>query len=267
MKTRLLAAVVGLSILLPAVIFGGTLAVEIIVPLVLCLVVLEYTAMAFPEDLTAQRGFMAISVGLPYASAMYAGLEHWGPALLGVAILSMIWVTLRPGAELSRAADRFGRLMGGTTWLSLLTFLALLRRLDEGLAWVFVVLAISWLSDTGAYFAGKGFGKRKLYERISPKKTWEGVAGGMTTATIGMFVIRAVALPSMSVVDCVILGTVVSGAGVIGDLAESMLKRAFDVKDAGNLLPGHGGFLDRIDSVLFVAPLVYCYAVVVMGVA
>ena len=266
MTTRLLAAAVGLAILLPIVIFGGVMAVDIIVILVTLLIVYEYTAMAFPDDRVPQQAFMTFSVLVPFGIGLYWGLERWGIALLGAAIASMIWVTLRPGDEIPKAADRFGRVVAGNLWLSLLGFLPLIRRLEDGLAWIFVVLALSWLSDTGGYFAGKGFGKNKLYPRISPKKTWEGVFGGMALATVGMFVIRAVALPSMGPLDCVILGTVVSGSGVIGDLSESMLKRSFDVKDAGNILPGHGGMLDRIDSVMFVAPLVFGYATWVMGV-
>ncbi len=263
MITRLAAAAVGLAILLPAVIFGGELAVEIIVPLVALLIVYEYAAMAFPDDRPAQQAFLSVGVLAPYAIGMYAGLAHWGPALLGAMVAAMIWTTLRPGPELSGAADRFGRLAAGIGWLSLLGFLPWIRRFDQGLSWVFVVLAISWLGDTGGYFAGRFFGKTPLYPRISPKKTREGVVGGMALATAGMFVARAVALPALTVVDCLVLGIVVCGAGVLGDLGESMLKRAFEVKDAGNILPGHGGMLDRIDSVMFVAPLVYGYVVLV----
>lgn len=264
MKTRLLAAAVGLSILLPAIIFGGTVAVEIIAGLVLCLVVYEYASMAFPDDRNPQMAFLGVLVWGCYATALYAGLEHWGLALIGACLASMVWVTMRPGDEIPQAADRFGRLCGGVGWLGLLTFLPLLRRLDDGLAWVFLVLVISWCGDTGGYFAGRAFGKHKLYERISPKKTWEGVAGGVALAIAGVFAVRAIGLPDLNPVHCVFLG-LFSFAGVVGDLSESMLKRAFDVKDAGNLLPGHGGFLDRIDSVLFVSPLVYGYAVFVGG--
>lgn len=266
MKTRLLAAVVGLSFLIPALIWGGVVAVEIIAGVVLLLVVYEYASMAFPTDRNPQMGFLGVVVALSYGTALYGQANHWAIVLLLCMVASMVWVTARPGPELSGAADRFGRLAAGLGWLSLLTFLPLLRRLDSGLAWVFLVLAISWCGDTGGYFAGRTFGKHKLYERISPKKTWEGVVGGMALAVVGVFGVRALGLPELTPLDCVLLGTIVSFAGVVGDLSESMLKRSFDVKDAGNLLPGHGGFLDRIDSVLFVAPLVYGYAVLLKGV-
>lgn len=265
MTTRLLAAAVGLAILLPAVIFGGVLAVDLIVFGVLVLISYEYTAMAFPDDRPAQQAWLTVAVVGAFVVGLLGGPAHWGPALLAAGLGTMVWVTLRPG-EVPKSADRFGRLAAGLLWLSLLGFLPQIRRLEDGLTWIFVVLAISWLSDTGGYFAGRSFGKTKLYPAISPKKTWEGVLGGMGMATTGMVVIKLVALDALGVFDCVILGTAVSLGGVIGDLCESMVKRSFHVKDAGNILPGHGGMLDRIDSVLFVGPLVYLYATWVMGV-
>jgi phosphatidate cytidylyltransferase len=260
MKTRILAAAVGLGGLIPALIWGGALAVEILIPLVIAVVITEYAAMAFPDDKNAAMAWLFPATAVAYGVPLYVGLEAWGPALLLLAIAAMIAVTLRPGPELSRAADRFTRLYAGTVWLTLLTCIPLMRRLEDGLAWVFLVLAISWCGDTGGYFAGRFFGRNKLYPRISPKKTWEGVVGGVVFATGGVFVVRHFGLPGLSPLECVGLGTVLCLAGVVGDLSESMLKRSFDVKDSGWIMPGHGGLLDRIDSVLFVAPLVYTYA-------
>lgn len=266
MKTRLLAAAVGLLILLPTLFWGGTLGVEILVPLVLLVVVTEYAAMAFPDDSTWGALWLGAALACSYSAGLYGPEGWWGPSLLAITLATMIAVTLRPGPVLSHAADRFARHIAGVSWLSLLAAIPLLRRLDDGLAWVFVVLVISWCGDTGGYFAGRFFGRTKLYPRISPKKTWEGVAGGMAFASVGLVVVRAVALPVLSVVDCVVMGVIFCGAGVLGDLSESMLKRAFDVKDSGWIMPGHGGLLDRIDSVLFVGPLVYGYAVWVKGI-
>ncbi len=265
MKTRILAAFVGLSVLLPAIIYGGVLAVDIIIPLVMIAVIIEYTGMALPDDRNVALAWLLPATFLGYTAAVYGGLELWAPALLGAILATMIFVTMRPGPELSGAADRFGRLVVGLSWISFLTFIPLMRRLDDGLAWMFMVLVISWCGDTGGYFAGRFFGKHKLYPRVSPKKTWEGVAGGVAFAVGGVFAVRAIGLPALNPMDCVVLGTGLCLAGVVGDLSESMLKRAFDVKDSGWFMPGHGGLLDRIDSVLFVAPLVYGYAVYIKG--
>ncbi|MCB9675420.1 MAG: CDP-archaeol synthase [Alphaproteobacteria bacterium] len=264
MKTRLIAGLTGLAILLPAVIWGGLIAVHVIVSLSLLICVYEYASMAFPDDRNAAMGWLALGVGTHYAGLVWLAEKHATMmALFGVATL--IFVTLRPGEDLHRATDRAGRYLLGVTWVGLLVFLVLLRALPDGLAWCFVALGISWLGDTGAYFAGRSFGSRKLYERISPNKTVEGMVGGVITATIGVFVITAIGLPSANPVDCLILGVFGCIGGVLGDLAESMVKRTFDVKDAGNIMPGHGGLLDRIDSVLFVGALVYGYATLVKG--
>jgi phosphatidate cytidylyltransferase len=177
----------------------------------------------------------------------------------------MIFITLRP-VPLEKAADKLGRLLLGVGWIGgCFVFMPLLRRLDDGLAWVFLLLALAWLADTGAYFAGRFLGRHKLYELVSPKKTWEGFFGGIIVTTIGVFVVRAVGLPSLGVVDSLLIGACLGTAGVLGDLSESMLKRAFNVKDSGWVMPGHGGLLDRVDSVLFIAPLLYGYAVLVKG--
>jgi phosphatidate cytidylyltransferase len=124
---------------------------------------------------------------------------------------------------------------------------------------VFFLLLVVWLGDSGAYYVGKRFGRHKLSPRISPKKTIEGLIGGMTASVITALVIKFTFFEEMPLHHAVIAGVILSIAGVIGDLAESMWKRSAAVKDSGTLLPGHGGFLDRFDSILFTAPILYCY--------
>jgi phosphatidate cytidylyltransferase len=140
-----------------------------------------------------------------------------------------------------------------------LTALAALRALPEGLWWVIAALVITWANDTAAYFFGRFLGRHKLYPEVSPNKTWEGFAGGFVGAIGGLFIMRAFFFPVLSVVDCVVLGSVGSILGPAGDLCESMLKRAFGVKDSGNSIPGHGGMLDRIDALIFNGPFVLLY--------
>ena len=115
-----------------------------------------------------------------------------------------------------------------------------------------------WLSDVGGYIIGVNFGKHKLFERISPKKTWEGVVGSLLLCIIGSFVLHQF-IPIMNMNLWLVLAIIVCVSSVIGDLIESMLKRSANIKDSGNILPGHGGILDRFDSVLFVIPIVYIF--------
>lgn len=141
-----------------------------------------------------------------------------------------------------------------------LTALAALRMLpDHGAWWVVVALVITWGNDTSAYFAGRFLGKRKLYPEVSPNKTWEGFFGGFFGAIGFLFLQRAFFFPALTVSDCLIIGTLGSVLGPAGDLCESMLKRAYGVKDSGKIIPGHGGMLDRIDALIFNAPMVFLY--------
>ena len=161
-----------------------------------------------------------------------------------------------------------GRYLVGIAWIGgLFPFLVLLRGWERGLAWVMLVMVISWFGDTGAYFAGRAlsgrlFGDRKLAPRVSPKKTWEGFLGGVIASAVGAMLVVHLAIPNVGLLLAALLGAVASAVSVLGDLSESLLKRAFDVKDSGWILPGHGGLLDRVDSLLFVAPTVYTFAVI-----
>lgn len=138
---------------------------------------------------------------------------------------------------------------------------------DHG-GWVVVlVMSVIFGADTGGYFFGRFLGRHKLYPKISPKKTIEGLLGGVLLGTGAAFLAKAVfpGHAALSVLDCLALGFIGAGAGVIGDLVESMLKRAWGVKDSSNLIPGHGGALDRIDALLFAGPLCLYYLQVVVG--
>lgn len=123
---------------------------------------------------------------------------------------------------------------------------------------IFGCLFILWASDTGAYFAGTFFGKRKLFERISPKKSWEGFFGGALLALIFAFGI-AHFFHTLELLQWIIVGIIIIVGGTFGDLVESLLKRSIEIKDSGTSLPGHGGFLDRFDGLFIAAPFIVCY--------
>ncbi|HYO76566.1 MAG TPA: phosphatidate cytidylyltransferase [Thermoanaerobaculia bacterium] len=149
----------------------------------------------------------------------------------------------------------------GTTYVGMLSGSLIRLRNDfpEGSKLVFFLLLVVWMGDSGAYYVGKTFGKHKLSPRISPKKTIEGLLGGVAASVIAAVVIHFTFFERFPLHHAIIAGIILSITGVIGDLAESMWKRSADVKDSGTLLPGHGGFLDRFDSILFTAPILYCY--------
>lgn len=123
---------------------------------------------------------------------------------------------------------------------------------------IFGCLFILWASDTGAYFAGTFFGKRKLFERISPKKSWEGFFGGALLALIFAYGLSEF-FHSITLVQWIIIGVIIIIGGTFGDLVESLLKRSIEIKDSGTSIPGHGGFLDRFDGLLISAPFIVAY--------
>jgi phosphatidate cytidylyltransferase len=134
------------------------------------------------------------------------------------------------------------------------------RAIDRWGALTTVTLFASiWLCDTAAYFVGRAWGTHKLFERVSPKKTWEGAAAGFAAAVTVFLAAQMVLLPFLTVRDAVVCGAVVGVFGQVGDLGESLLKRDAGVKDSSGLIPGHGGVLDRFDSLLYVSPLLFLY--------
>lgn len=120
------------------------------------------------------------------------------------------------------------------------------------------ILVILWSNDSGAYFAGTYFGKRKLFERISPKKTWEGFFGGAIIALIVSFVFWKLT-GSLSLIQWLCIALIISITGTLGDLVESLFKRSIEIKDSGSIIPGHGGFLDRFDGLLLSMPFIVTF--------
>jgi len=190
-------------------------------------------------------------------------LDLFTPLLLSSAVvLSLMGLLARrqkEGAFTSWAWTIAGILYVG--WL--LSHLVALRGLDDGRNWVFFVLFVTWISDTTAFFIGRRFGQHKLAPSISPGKTWEGAIGGVCGAilmSILFFTPNPFQLP-LSYWQAILLAVMVSVLGQVGDLVESLLKRNTGVKDSGGLMPGHGGILDRIDSVVFAGVVVYYYVI------
>lgn len=143
--------------------------------------------------------------------------------------------------------------------------LLLTRAMPEGEFLIFGLFLITWAADTGAYYVGTSLGRHKLAPTISPNKTVEGLAGGLIAAGLAAVLTQAWFLPSLTMADCAAVACLLTIAGLLGDLAESAMKRGAGVKDSGTVIPGHGGLLDRLDSLLFTAPAFYYYVVLVKG--
>lgn len=264
MIVRIAAGLLGLLVVLPAILFGGPIAVTVVTVLALGWACYEYAAMVFGERWSAALRWLIPATLLPGA-VMLGWPQHAWVAWVLVLVATSVRVALRPGASLDVAFADLGRYAFGMAWVGMLAFLPLLRSLPDGVGWVLLALGAAWLSDTGAYFAGRVFGRTPLHRELSPKKTVEGFVGGLVTSVLGLLLLAWLTVPALGWLEVIVVGTFVSALGVVGDLVESLVKRASGVKDAGTIMPGHGGLLDRIDSVLFTAPALYGYAVLVKG--
>jgi phosphatidate cytidylyltransferase len=208
---------------------------------------------------------VALAVGLPFLAPLGLVWQAVPMVLVGFLLVSS-GVEVFTSGDLVAGAGDVPRLLFGFVYGSvLLSCLGLVRQFPNGAWWVLLACTVSWGNDTGGYFFGRAFGKHKLHPRVSPGKTWEGFFGGMVT-TIGFtFIVRFLGMPELTPLDCVLIAVPASLLGPLGDLSESLLKRAYGVKDSGVFMPGHGGMLDRIDALIFNAPFVYFYAVVAKG--
>ncbi|MBI5527533.1 MAG: phosphatidate cytidylyltransferase [Deltaproteobacteria bacterium] len=199
---------------------------------------------------------LLVIVGVAVATTA-APLFWLGPVIVGATLSVFLWHLFVPG-DIPSTAARAGLMSLGVVYTGILpTFLVHLRALPDGFGWVFMVFAVVWLSDTGAFFTGRAIGRHKLYLRVSPGKTWEGAFGGIASSILGTFLTRWLFLPALTPLDCLLIAIPGGALGQAGDLCESLLKRAYGVKDSGTSIPGHGGMLDRIDAVIFAAPYVY----------
>lgn len=214
-------------------------------------------------------GAAVISIGaafaLPLLDEIQVSFLSFKLVIAAVVIVALV-DTLLFETDAARAPTRVGLAVLGAVYPGLLlSALVRIRQLDRGEWWIILTLVVTWWNDTGAYFAGRAFGRTPLYPRISPSKTWEGAVGGAFLATVGALLVQRFWLPDLPWWGAVVISLGASVFGPLGDLSESMLKRAFGAKDSGRLLPGHGGILDRIDALMFTAPFVLLCARLLAG--
>ena len=266
MLERIISGVIALVGVVSAIVWGGELAVEILVGLVVLIGLDEWARMSSKPHYRVTMPVLLLVGGGLY-SAMMWGTPVSAIAMLAVAGLAMFCTGLYAIPDTSGGATTAQSMMTGLVYIpGLLVFVPWTREL--GMDWLFLMLIVTWCGDTGAYFAGRSFGKNKLFERISPKKTWEGAIGGVLLSVVGALIVRSVdgqvqpgGLADVAMHHVVILAVLINVAGVTGDLVESMFKRTYGVKDSGRIMPGHGGVLDRMDSIIFTAPITWIYAV------
>lgn len=261
LAVRLLTSAVAVPLLLVLMFKGPALGWALLIFAATAVAAQELYAMTAPGDRVAQVfGILAtLSVAL---IVYFATADARAILTLGVVLpLVELLVPLFRVKDIANSGLRMMTLVAGPWYVgALLATTSLLRR-DFGPGWVLLVLSIAWLADTGGYFAGRRFGRRKLYPAVSPNKTWAGLYGALAGGTLAGAVASIWYLPSLPLVHGLLLGLLGGGIGQLGDLVESLLKRSVGAKDSGCIIPGHGGILDRIDALLFVSPVTYLYAI------
>jgi len=263
---RILTAVVGIPLIIAAIHFGG-LVYMTFVGCVILICLYEY-GLIMKAGRKPVNMFSLIFFGLVMAAAAIFGRgkapvglpDNFYPFVISAVMTGIMFVeVITPRRSIERAAFTFFGVFFIPWTLAHLINIRDIENRGEYLT-LFLLITV-WVCDTMAYFTGRFFGKHKMNKEVSPKKTWEGAVGGTLFAVGAAVGLRALLLPTfLSHWEAAALGLLIAIVGQVSDLAESVLKRSTGVKDSSNLLPGHGGFLDRFDSYLLLAPLFY-YAV------
>ncbi|HOU24915.1 MAG TPA: phosphatidate cytidylyltransferase [Anaerolineae bacterium] len=255
LKERVLSAAVMVPVVLGACYLGG-LPFAALVTLVALVAGYEFLTLMRQAGFKPYTGVGLALIALLMLDAWHPAWALWRPALVALIAAPMVWSILR--REMDGFLTGWALTITGAVYAGgLLSHLILLRSLPDGLGWTLLLLAGTWATDVAAYFVGVNLGKHNFFHHVSPKKTREGAiagfaAGTLATAISGCFV-------HVPVWQGLLLGLVLSVGTTFGDLAESLVKRQVGVKDSSNLIPGHGGMLDRVDSLTFGGVIVYYF--------
>jgi len=259
---RWLTAMIAIPILIYIIGFGPRGLFLLLLLFASCISLHEFFSLTSPKLPRVPRA-IAFVLCFFFLLVLSRGSIGQGFAVLSFSVLICLsfYLFSAPGLRKNVIEDTATVAMGFLYIGLPLSLLVLVDRTPRGNLWIFFLLTVIFLGDTGAFYCGRLLGKHKLYVSVSPGKTWEGAVGGLASSVLGgIFFSQAFGLHA-SVGRIAVVAGVLSIVGQVGDLAESMIKRNYGVKDSGNILPGHGGFLDRVDSLLFAIPV--CYAFVI----
>jgi phosphatidate cytidylyltransferase len=260
MRQRLLVTIFLLPTGIAIIYFGGPIYVALI-SLIMALAAWEFVKLFRSGGFQPASSLVVGGVLVLVVARAVNGFESAPWMLSLLVILAMTYHLYKFERGRDQAATDFCVSLGGILYLGWLgAYLISLRDLPNGIWWVMLVLPSVWLADSGAYFIGRSLGRHKLSPRLSPKKTWEGYIGGVVVGVLGTALMAAlwqirIGSEMLNPWQGALMGLVIAIITPLGDLGESMIKRQVNVKDSSNLIPGHGGALDRIDSWLWGATI------------
>jgi phosphatidate cytidylyltransferase len=251
------------SLLVPPVLFliiiGPPAVLSMMVLLATFFGLREFYALALPNSKWVER-LMGIGLGLILSFLVIHGDFKTILPFFVLLLLLLSLLSLAISQNLPSTISSMGILLFGILYIGfLLPHVALIRKMAEGRVWALFLIVTIWAGDIFAFFSGSLFGKHKLYPKISPNKTYEGLGGAMVGSILVALVYSHFFIPRMDLGLCLLLAIGLTILGQLGDFTESMLKRSAQVKDSGSLIPGHGGMLDRMDSFLFSAPFLHYF--------
>jgi len=257
---RWLTAGIAIPILIYLIGFGPRWLFYLLLCVVSCICLHEFFRLTSPKLPRIPR-VLAFSLCFLFPALFSQGLIPLAFAVLCFAVMIVLGFYLF--SEAGRRKEVFegtAAVVVGFVYAGLpVSLLVLVDRAPRGNVWIFFLLVIIFLGDTAALYCGRLLGKHKLYATVSPGKTWEGAAGGFVISVLAGIIFSRVFKLHDSVWTMAMISGVIAIAGQVGDLAESMIKRNYGVKDSGTILPGHGGFLDRVDALLFAIPVFYAF--------
>jgi phosphatidate cytidylyltransferase len=247
-----------LPIVILTVLKGGTFLFACLLALLSAIGIAEFYRMALPERKLELR--LAALAGAALIFVPFAGNDKL--ILFGIGLLFVVFSLLflfRVRTIDTAAREVAFALLAFLYIPFMLMHLVQLRQTTFGIEWLCVIMLIVMTNDSAAYYTGSAFGKHRLYPLVSPKKSVEGSIGGLIGGLGGALLAKYTFFTHVTFIDAVVTALVIGAVGQAGDLFESLLKRSFGVKDSGTIIPGHGGVLDRLDSILFAAPITYYY--------
>ncbi len=265
LRARLATAAVAIPLLLLLIKYAPFWLFAAVLALIAAVGVLEYFVMAFPS----QPGSRALGVALGWMLAVASASTRadWLAFAMVAALVTGLSWTLLARVDFEKGIGDLGLTLLGVLYVGvLLPYFVWLWQTPHGAGWVILLLGAGMGGDSSGYFAGRAFGKHKLMPRVSPGKTVEGALGILAGSVAGVGVVKLILLPLMGLdvpdlgwSEATVVAVLIGVVGQVGDLCESMMKRTFAAKESGWIFPGHGGVLDRIDSLVFPVALLYYY--------
>jgi phosphatidate cytidylyltransferase len=248
-------------IMIPPIVFLIALGPSVILHLMVFLATFfglrEYYQLVFPDSKWIERA-VGIGLGLILSIIISSGKMKEIPLFFVIVLLFLSLSFMITSKDLSSAISKMGMALFGILFIGfLLAYVSLIRNMTHGKLWALFLIVTVWTGDISALLSGSFFGRHKLYPKISPKKTFEGLVGAIAGSIMVALAFALLFIPNLQKKSCILLAIGLGIFGQFGDFTESMLKRSVQVKDSGTLIPGHGGMLDRLDSFFFSAPFLH----------